>query len=76
MNLYTSITIEFPWFGGWDWELCFHVDLYDWTWFNGYKDSGKNGDTILGKEIGSTGEYWGACFQILCLGFSLEGIKV
>ncbi|MCP4596226.1 hypothetical protein [Neptuniibacter sp.] len=75
MNLYTSITIEFPWFGGWDWELGFNLDLANWVWFDGYKDSGKCGDTILGKEIGSTGVYWDVNVQILCFGFSLEGIK-
>ena len=76
MNLYTSITIEFPWFGGWDWELCINLDLGQWIWFDCYKDSGETGGTILGKELKLDSYYWDVGFHTLCFGFSLEGIKV
>ncbi len=76
MNLYMTTTIEFPWFGGWDWELCFHLDFGQWVWFDAYKDSGETGDTILGKELKLDSYYWDAGFHILCFGISLEGIKV
>lgn len=75
MNLYTCVTIDFPWFGGWDWELCVSLDLNDWVWLYWFKDSGDNSETKLGEEFNLTGKYWDGNFQILCIRFGLEGAK-
>lgn len=77
MNL-SIILAEIPWFGGWELETTFYVDLKQWCWFNHRYDKGNFKDCSICKDLNieaSDSMFLDFSVSVLCFTFMLEGIR-
>ncbi len=76
MNL--SIILEFSWFRRWEFEVCLHIDLLDWCWFDHRFSHGNfNDEDSIARKLGFESNTVWFNFDISSLCFTLitEGMK-